>query len=86
MNILFIMLIWVPLDGAIEGSVQADYIKQTFPTAELCEAAKDGDGRVMWNSKPGHRMIGYQECTDGSIPTTVSIGQMNVTVETTPDG
>jgi hypothetical protein len=31
-------------------------------------------------------MVGTKECTDGSNPTSVSIGEMNVTVETSPPG
>jgi hypothetical protein len=85
-NVLVVMLIWIPLDGAVEGSVRSDYIKQKYDTAALCDAAKEGETQVFWNSKPGHRMVGTKECTDGSNPTSVSIGEMNVTVETSPPG
>jgi hypothetical protein len=80
-NILFVFLIWVPLDGAVVGSVEAEYIKTVYPTEAECIARLDGDDRVFWNSKPGHRMLGTKQCTDGSFPTGVSIGQFSVTVD-----
>jgi hypothetical protein len=79
-NVLFIMLIWIPLDGAVEGSVQAEYIERTFATAALCEAAREGETQIFWNSKPGHRMLGIKECTDGALPVGVKIGEFTVTV------
>ena len=85
-NVLFYFLIWVPLDGVVEGSVRADFIKKSYPTEIACTEARDSDSQVMWNSKPGHRMLGTKECTDGTMPTNVSIGSFNVTVETVDGG
>ncbi len=82
-TILLIFMIWVPLDDAAVGStVSSDYIKQVYPTEELCTAAKNGDTVITWSAKPGHRMIGTKQCTDGSTPMSVSIGTIAVTVET----
>ena len=80
-NVLFIFLIWVPLDGAVQGSVTADYIRLEYPTAEECTAHKDSDTQLFWNSKPGHRMLGTKQCTDGTTPTNISIGAFSVTVD-----
>lgn len=80
-NILMIFLIWIPLDGAVEGSVSAEYVSRSFATEVLCEAAREGDTSIYWNNKPGHRMLGIKECTDGTLPAKVSIGSMTVTVD-----
>ena len=79
-NTLYYFLIWVPLDGMVEGSVRADYIQKVYVTGASCVAARDNDSQVMWTKKPGHRMLGTKECTDGSMPTSVVIGSFNVTV------
>jgi len=85
-NILFIFLIWVPISGnVVTGAVptaSADYLKHIYTTEEECTAAKEGGTQIIWNQKPGHRMIGTKQCTDGTIPAQVSIGTMQVTIET----
>jgi len=79
--VLLIFLIWIPLDGAVEGSVTSDYLKQTYATEAECTAAKEGDTQIFWNSKPGFRMLGTKQCTDGNLPNAVTIGSITVTVD-----
>lgn len=83
-NILFAIMIWVPLDGAVPGSVTAETITQTFATAEECDQHLDGDTRIYWSNKPGHRLLGMKQCTDGTKPSSVSIGELVVTVDQAP--
>ena len=81
-TVLLIFLIWIPLDDSGVATVSSDYVKHNYNTEAECNAAKDGETRVYWTSKPDHRMIGTKQCTDGSIPASVTIGTIAVTVET----
>lgn len=85
-NVLFVVLMWLPLDGAVEGSVTADYFSQTLPTAEACDTARAAKLELMWSSKPGHRLLSYKTCTDGTAPTNVRYGQFSVVVDSTVEG
>jgi hypothetical protein len=81
-TVLLIFLIWIPDGGDAQATVGSDYVKQAYPTEAACQAAADGNTRIHWTNKAGHRMIGTKQCTDGSIPSSVTIGNMTVTVET----
>ncbi len=83
--ILFIVMIWIP-DVVVPGGsvVDSDYTKLVFATEAECTAALQGETKLFWTTKPGHRMLGHKQCTDGTIPLSISIGTMNIIVEPTP--
>ncbi len=81
-TVLLIFLIWMPDADSGVATVSADYIKHNYATEAECDAAKEGETQIFWTKKPGHRMIGTKQCTDGSIPESVTIGTVVVTVET----
>lgn len=79
--VLYVDMVWIPFDGATSAQVyKADRIRTVYPDAAQCAAAIDGEMRLRWTNKPGHRLLSTERCTDGPPPTEISIEEFSVSV------
>jgi len=79
-NILVAIMLWLPSGAPMPAEIEAFYIKATYSDEAQCEAART-DARFMWSTIADTTMIGKMDCSDGQLPTNISVGTMNVTVE-----
>ncbi len=85
--VLYIDMVWIPFEGAASATThKADRIRTVYADAAQCAAAVDGEMRLRWTNKPGHRLLSVERCTDGVPPTDISIEEFSVSVvQTVPN-
>lgn len=79
MNVLLAIMIFMPSTPPLPAQVTAEFIRAEYTTGAECEKAKETK-KFLWTRRIDTDMIGFMECGDGTLPTNVTVGNMQVTV------
>ncbi len=80
---LVAIMVFLPDGLALPAELDTIHFIIPHPTEQACLDARTRM-RFMWGKTPGYRVVGTLDCTDGTVPKTMTVGASTIQVDEVP--